>query len=125
MWRTSPGAQTERRGGAGPVGGLLGGKAPPAAFFQRSGQAVPGRCLYKRIRRRNHARILNPTPSSRTDHKSVLRITDSSCPTVPPPRGEAVAASVAGSRCSQQPPGLLWAAAAPCLSPPSGATLSL
>src|SRR6185503_17289551 len=26
------GAQTERRGGAGPVGGLLGGKASPAAF---------------------------------------------------------------------------------------------
>jgi hypothetical protein len=27
------GAQTERRGGAGPVRGLLGGKASPAAFF--------------------------------------------------------------------------------------------
>ena len=27
-----PGAQTERRGDAGPAGGLLGGKAPPAAF---------------------------------------------------------------------------------------------
>src|SRR5262249_2800350 len=27
-----PGAQTERRGGAGPVRGLLGGKASPAAF---------------------------------------------------------------------------------------------
>src|SRR5262245_52916447 len=29
---TAPGAQTERRGGAGPVGGLLGRKDPPAAF---------------------------------------------------------------------------------------------
>src|SRR5262245_8462123 len=28
-----PGAQTERRGGAGPAGGLLGGKAPPAALL--------------------------------------------------------------------------------------------
>src|SRR5262245_58525949 len=27
------GAQTERRGGAGPVRGLLGGKDPPAALF--------------------------------------------------------------------------------------------
>jgi len=27
------GAQTERRGVAGPVGGLLGGKDPPAAFW--------------------------------------------------------------------------------------------
>jgi hypothetical protein len=27
-----PGAQTERRGGAGPVGDLLGGEAPSAAF---------------------------------------------------------------------------------------------
>ena len=33
MMATSPGAQTERRGGAGPVRGLLGGKASPAAFF--------------------------------------------------------------------------------------------
>src|SRR5262245_17790950 len=33
-WRDiDPGAQTERRGGAGPAGGLLGGKAPPAAWF--------------------------------------------------------------------------------------------
>jgi hypothetical protein len=30
---TYPGAQTERRGGAGPVRGLLGGKTSPAAFF--------------------------------------------------------------------------------------------
>jgi hypothetical protein len=30
---TSPGAQTERRGGAGPVRGLLGGKASPAALL--------------------------------------------------------------------------------------------
>src|SRR5262249_48787256 len=28
-----PGAQTERRGGAGPVGGLLGGKDPTGHFF--------------------------------------------------------------------------------------------
>jgi hypothetical protein len=27
------GAQTERRGGAGPVGGLLGGKDPTGRFF--------------------------------------------------------------------------------------------
>jgi hypothetical protein len=27
------GAQTGRRGGAGPAGGLLGGKAPPTAFI--------------------------------------------------------------------------------------------
>jgi len=32
-----PGAQTERRGGAGPVRGLLGGKTSPAAMFQESG----------------------------------------------------------------------------------------
>src|SRR5437660_629798 len=30
-----PGAQTERRGGAGPVRGLLGGKASPAALLPR------------------------------------------------------------------------------------------
>jgi hypothetical protein len=30
---TNPGAQTERRGGAGPVRGLLGDKTSPAAFF--------------------------------------------------------------------------------------------
>src|SRR5262249_32594686 len=30
---TLPGAQTERRGGAGPVRGLLGGKASPAASW--------------------------------------------------------------------------------------------
>jgi hypothetical protein len=29
---TNPGAQTERRGGAGPVGGLLGGKDPTGRF---------------------------------------------------------------------------------------------
>ena len=33
MTATSPGAQTERRGGAGPVRGLLGGKTSPAALF--------------------------------------------------------------------------------------------
>src|SRR5688500_3995944 len=37
MARHHRGAQTGRRGGAGPAGGLLGGKAPPAAFVQRSG----------------------------------------------------------------------------------------
>src|SRR5262249_47925509 len=31
---TIPGAQTERRGGAGPVGGLLGGKDPAGRFFR-------------------------------------------------------------------------------------------
>src|SRR5262249_29165406 len=35
-WDGPPGAQTERRGGAGPAGGLLGGKDPP-------GPSVPGR----------------------------------------------------------------------------------
>ena len=30
------GAQTERRGGAGPVRGILGGKTSPAALFQNS-----------------------------------------------------------------------------------------
>src|SRR5262245_26040186 len=35
MERSPPGAQTERRGGAGPVRGLLGGKASPAALFVR------------------------------------------------------------------------------------------
>jgi len=29
---TNPGAQTERRGGAGPVGSLLGGKDPTGRF---------------------------------------------------------------------------------------------
>jgi hypothetical protein len=29
-----PGAQTERRGGAGPVGGLLGGKDPTGRLFE-------------------------------------------------------------------------------------------
>lgn len=29
---TDPGAQTERRGSAGPVGGLLGGKEPTGRF---------------------------------------------------------------------------------------------
>src|SRR5262249_5962332 len=41
-----PGAQTGRRGGAGPVGGLLGGKAPPAARNGPAGEpdvAVSGR----------------------------------------------------------------------------------
>jgi hypothetical protein len=32
MTATYPGAQTERRGGAGPVGGLLGGKDPTGRF---------------------------------------------------------------------------------------------
>jgi hypothetical protein len=32
MKQSSPGAQTERRGDAGPVSGLLGGKASPADF---------------------------------------------------------------------------------------------
>ncbi len=37
QWRdTDPGAQTERRGGAGPVRGLLGGKTSPAAVFVSS-----------------------------------------------------------------------------------------
>jgi hypothetical protein len=31
---TYPGAQTERRGGAGPVGGLLGGKDPTGRLFR-------------------------------------------------------------------------------------------
>src|SRR5579859_3011858 len=31
-----PGAQTERRGGAGPVGGLLGGKDPTGRLFESS-----------------------------------------------------------------------------------------
>jgi hypothetical protein len=31
QWKALPGAQTERRGDAGPVQGLLGGKAAPAA----------------------------------------------------------------------------------------------
>jgi hypothetical protein len=31
-----PGAQTERRGGTGPAGGLLRGKPSPAAFFRRA-----------------------------------------------------------------------------------------
>jgi hypothetical protein len=36
-----PGAQTERRGGTGPVRGLLGGKASPSALsFQQSGSVV-------------------------------------------------------------------------------------
>ena len=33
---TFPGAQTERRGGAGPVGGLLGGKDPSGRFASES-----------------------------------------------------------------------------------------
>jgi len=33
---TDPGAQTERQGDAGPVRGLLGGKASPAAFLTRA-----------------------------------------------------------------------------------------
>src|SRR5262245_40835423 len=33
---TYPGAQTGRRGGAGPAGGLLGGKTPPAAVLHRA-----------------------------------------------------------------------------------------
>src|SRR5438552_2921911 len=32
-----PGAQTERRGGAGPAGGLLGGKDPTGRFVSQSG----------------------------------------------------------------------------------------
>src|SRR5690349_3847649 len=32
-WRIAAGAQTERRGGAGPVGGLLGGKDPTGRLF--------------------------------------------------------------------------------------------
>src|SRR5262249_39813799 len=38
-----PGAQTERRGGAGPVGGLLGGKPSPAALLaaHKSGVSLP------------------------------------------------------------------------------------
>src|SRR5215469_13966046 len=35
MMATHPGAQTERRGGAGPVRGILGGKTSPAALFLR------------------------------------------------------------------------------------------
>src|SRR5262245_26368260 len=34
------GAQTERRGGAGPVGGLLGGKDPTGRWFWRLAQFV-------------------------------------------------------------------------------------
>ena len=34
MAATHPGAQTERRGGAGPVGGLLGGKDPTGRLSQ-------------------------------------------------------------------------------------------
>src|SRR6516225_3777006 len=36
---TFPGAQTERRSGAGPVRGLLGGKTPPAALLTHSWRA--------------------------------------------------------------------------------------
>src|SRR5438093_10589527 len=37
QWRDiDPGAQTERRGGAGPVGGLLGGKDPTGRFCRRA-----------------------------------------------------------------------------------------
>src|SRR5687768_1742437 len=35
------GAQTGRRGGAGPVGGLLGGKDPTGRFLHTSGTRVP------------------------------------------------------------------------------------
>src|SRR6266542_4309487 len=41
QWRDiAPGAQTERRGGAGPVRGLLGGKASPAALLGVRGKTV-------------------------------------------------------------------------------------
>src|SRR5215510_8114297 len=36
MERSSPGAQTERRGDAGPVRDLLGGKAAPAAILSET-----------------------------------------------------------------------------------------
>src|SRR3954466_2265962 len=40
-WRRHlPGAQTERRGGAGPVGGLLGGKDPTGRFFSTSARSI-------------------------------------------------------------------------------------
>src|SRR5437588_3319674 len=52
-----PGAQTERRGGAGPVGGLLGGKDPTGrfslilwdGFSNRLGRTVCKTVLHKRF----------------------------------------------------------------------------
>src|SRR5262249_26145483 len=42
------GAQTERRGGAGPVGGLLGGKDPTGRLFRRETQRAPRRQSFLR-----------------------------------------------------------------------------
>ena len=44
---TSPGAQTERRGGAGPAGACLAVRTPPAALLDSRLSATPG--LRKRI----------------------------------------------------------------------------
>src|SRR5262249_29476531 len=48
QWRDIvPGAQTERRGGAGPVGGLLGGKGPTGRFSERARELdARGGCIH-------------------------------------------------------------------------------
>jgi hypothetical protein len=43
------GAQTERRGGAGPVGGLLGGKDPTGRFFSKFAAHVGRFCKPSRL----------------------------------------------------------------------------
>jgi hypothetical protein len=49
MEQSPPGAQTERRGGAGPAGSLLGGKDPPGRFslvFREADVLLGVRCGY-------------------------------------------------------------------------------
>src|SRR6516165_3851407 len=73
QWRDIvAGAQTERRGGAGPAGACLAVRIPPAAVRYRRTCGTVG--------------------------ETVLPIICSSVPAVPPPRGAATATSGAGSR---------------------------
>src|SRR5207248_9755255 len=85
-----PGAQTERRGGAGPAGGLLGGKDPTGRFFRSQESGFRHRAAAGISRRRfrwsrtQFKHKLPKTSSSLLDPWLAVMMVNTSTHTVPP-----------------------------------------
>src|SRR4029077_20679474 len=75
-WRRHlPGAQTERRGGAGPVGGLLGGKDPTGRLI--SINSLGGRGRQSPARQPNHPQYASAgttSPPARVTKAAKMRM---------------------------------------------------
>src|SRR5437763_5105027 len=98
MGRTPLGAQTVRRGGAGPVGGLLGGKDPTGRFTSTAHQFVPSTSPPEGVTAAHHV-----PPLTFGDR---VRTLPSARPTTIPP-GWAVAVRV-GSQLPRNGVGWYW-----------------